>query len=67
MPRLVNIEETVELPRPRAAVWPVLAGPDRLHRRDQPKKCAAIAKMCEAALQPEAAMLGAVEFSDECC
>src|ERR1700733_15171761 len=32
MAGLVNIEETVELPYPRAAVWPVLAMTDWLNR-----------------------------------
>ncbi len=32
MPRLVKIEETVELPHPRAAVWPILAKTDWLNR-----------------------------------
>ena len=67
MPRLVKIEETVELPQPRAQVWPVLAKKDWINRGDQPKKCAAIAKICEAALRLDAVMLCAVELSDECC
>lgn len=32
MPRLVKIEETVELPQPREAVWPILAKTDWLNR-----------------------------------
>jgi class 3 adenylate cyclase len=32
MPQPVNIEETVELPHPRAAVWPVLAKTDWVNR-----------------------------------
>ena len=67
MPRLVKIEETVEPLQPRAAVWPVLAKTDWINRGDQPKKCAAIAKICEAALRLDAVMLCAVELSDECC
>ena len=67
MPRLVKIEKTVELPHRRAAVWPVLARTNRLNRSDQPKKCAAIAKICEAALRLDAVMLCAVELSDESC
>jgi hypothetical protein len=34
MPRLVKIEETVELPQPRSAVWPVLAKTDWINRGD---------------------------------
>jgi adenylate cyclase len=32
MPELVKIEETVELPHPRAAVWPILARTDWINR-----------------------------------
>ena len=32
MPGLVKIEETIELPHPRAAVWPILARTDWLNR-----------------------------------
>ena len=32
MPRRVKIEETVELPHPRAAVWPILAKTDWINR-----------------------------------
>jgi len=32
MPDLVKIEETLELPHPRAAVWPILARTDWINR-----------------------------------